>query len=362
MGATDVSVGRRTAKSRMLHSSEVRVHARDVGQGHDLGDGRPHGSKSDVVFDFSDKRMEGDEGLRTVECLRGRLLAERAASKAANDESEQISKKVIELEKQLKMEIKSRNKAEKRLKFLMKKLDSLNISYVSADESSSLSEKSDISSSKSQPQIELQKTQFSNISKCVMNTVMSGERHNCPSHEDNLGALDEAISGNSTEIQSSQKDGDEYDLQKEDNNGPKSFVTHNINDDEEQDQGTYHNVDNSMALITVEEKSSSTPMNGEDNDDTYDNSMALVVVDSMVKKENKEVLLSNGNVKDVLDGSWSARLVSATFVFCRLRLPLWFAGGTIIRAAGKPGWPEDKSSGRKIGPATTSPPSFSEAD
>lgn len=46
------------------------------------------------VFDFSDKMMEGDEGLRTVECLRGRLLAERAASKVANDESEQIGKKV----------------------------------------------------------------------------------------------------------------------------------------------------------------------------------------------------------------------------------------------------------------------------
>ncbi|KAI3793663.1 hypothetical protein L1987_36283 [Smallanthus sonchifolius] len=247
---------------------------------------------------WSDKRMEGDEGLRTVECLRGRLLAERAASKAANDESEQISKKVIELEKQLKMEIKSRNKAEKRLKFLMKKLDSLNISY----ESSSVSEKSEISSvssSKSQPQIELlQKTQFSNISKFVMNTDMSGERHNCPSHKDNLGSLDEAVSGNSTEhvIQSSQKDS-----QKEDNNGPRSFVTHNINDDEEQDQDTYHNVDNSM------EQSSSTPMNDEDNDDTYDNSMALVVVESMVKEEKKEVLLSNGNVKDVLDALRYAR-------------------------------------------------------
>ncbi|KAM0023017.1 hypothetical protein Hdeb2414_s0023g00634961 [Helianthus debilis subsp. tardiflorus] len=76
---------------------------------------------------WRDKIMEGAEGLRTVECLRGRLLAERAASKAANDESEQITKKLIELEKQLKMEIRSRNKAEKRLRFLMKKLDSLNI-------------------------------------------------------------------------------------------------------------------------------------------------------------------------------------------------------------------------------------------
>ena len=44
---------------------------------------------------FSEKTMEEDEGLRTVECLRGRLLAERASSKAANDESDQIALKVL---------------------------------------------------------------------------------------------------------------------------------------------------------------------------------------------------------------------------------------------------------------------------
>lgn len=106
---------------------------------------------------------------------------------------------VIELEKQLKIEIKSRYKAEKRLKFLIKKLQSLNISYVSADDdefSSSFSEKSEfssVSSSKSQH--------------------LTGERHNCPSHEGNLGCLDEVISGNSIEnvIQSSEKDDDEHD-------------------------------------------------------------------------------------------------------------------------------------------------------
>lgn len=47
------------------------------------------------LYNFSDKNMDGDEGLRTLECLRGRLLAERATSKAANDESEQISQKVF---------------------------------------------------------------------------------------------------------------------------------------------------------------------------------------------------------------------------------------------------------------------------
>ncbi|KAM0003732.1 hypothetical protein Hdeb2414_s0272g00853501 [Helianthus debilis subsp. tardiflorus] len=170
---------------------------------------------------WSEKRLDKDEGLRTVECLRGRLLAERAASKAANDKSEQIGKKVTELEKQLKMEIKSRNKAEKRLKFLMKKLESLNISYVSGDECSSISERSEISSvssSKSQHQMELQKTQISNISKSITGTHISGKRHNCPSDEGDSKSLDEGISGNSNDNES-KKDGDEDFLKKEDDNG-----------------------------------------------------------------------------------------------------------------------------------------------
>ncbi|XP_076889247.1 uncharacterized protein LOC143539950 [Bidens hawaiensis] len=229
--------------------------------------------------------MEGDKGLSTVECLRGRLLAERAASKAANHESEQLSTKVVELEKLLILEIKSRNKAEKRLKFLMKKLESLNISYVSVDESLSISEESEISS------VSSSKSQVSNISKCVKNTDMSGERHKCPSYEDNLGFLDDDISENSIKnvIQSSPK---------EDSIGSKSFVTHNNNDNEEHYQDACHN----------EDKSILAPRNDEGDNDVYDNSLALVTVDYiMVKEEKKDVSVSNGNVKDVLDALRYAR-------------------------------------------------------
>ncbi|KAL4576546.1 hypothetical protein LXL04_012642 [Taraxacum kok-saghyz] len=256
-----------------------------------------------------DKNMEGEEGLRTVECLRGRLLAERAASKAANDESDQISKKVTELEKQLQMEIKSRNKAEKRLKFLMKKLSSLNISYVSTDESSSFSEKSEISSvsssSRSQDQMELHKTQFNNLSEFVTD---AGERRNYPPCEDNLGSLDEAISGNSNSnvMQSNQKDGDENALKKDENKGSKCPVTKNI-DNEEHDQDTYCNVDESMALVIVEEKTILTTEHVEDRDASFDNSMALVIVDSMITEEKQDIPISNGNVKDVLDALRYAR-------------------------------------------------------
>lgn len=38
--------------------------------------------------------MEGDDGLRTVECLRGRLLAERQASRTAKEDAELMGNKV----------------------------------------------------------------------------------------------------------------------------------------------------------------------------------------------------------------------------------------------------------------------------
>lgn len=96
--------------------------------------------------------MEREDGLKTLECLRGRLLAERGASRVANEEAMQMGNKLIELENQLRKEVKSRNRAEKRLKSLIKKLDSMNMSYVfvvsdeSSSEQSSSMEKSEFSS------------------------------------------------------------------------------------------------------------------------------------------------------------------------------------------------------------------------
>ncbi|XP_019705946.1 uncharacterized protein [Elaeis guineensis] len=86
---------------------------------------------------------EEDDGLRTVDCLRGRLLAERVASKVAKAEVDLMAKKLAELEKQLDVEIKSRNRAEKRLEFALKKLESLKLrdvpSQLSLSESSASS-------------------------------------------------------------------------------------------------------------------------------------------------------------------------------------------------------------------------------
>ncbi|MFS7957115.1 hypothetical protein Hanom_Chr07g00662641 [Helianthus anomalus] len=83
------------------------------------------------------------------------------------------------------------------------------------------------------------------------------------------------------------------------------YSTKNKSDNEEQnDEDKYHNVDNSMALVLVENKEAMTPSKDED---IYDTSMALVVVDSKVKEEKQDVSISNGNVKDALDALRHAR-------------------------------------------------------
>ncbi|XP_008792607.2 uncharacterized protein LOC103709157 [Phoenix dactylifera] len=69
----------------------------------------------------------GDDGFRTVERLRGRLQAERVASKAAKEQADSMAKRLEELERKLAEEMKCRNRAEKRLENALKKLESLKI-------------------------------------------------------------------------------------------------------------------------------------------------------------------------------------------------------------------------------------------
>uniref|UniRef100_A0ACD5YNB3 Uncharacterized protein n=1 Tax=Avena sativa TaxID=4498 RepID=A0ACD5YNB3_AVESA len=67
----------------------------------------------------------GGGGMRTVECLRGRLQAERVASKAAKEEADRLATRLDELEKKLADEVKTRNKAERRLRRAIKRMESL---------------------------------------------------------------------------------------------------------------------------------------------------------------------------------------------------------------------------------------------
>ncbi|MCL7045648.1 hypothetical protein MKW94_005835 [Papaver nudicaule] len=75
---------------------------------------------------WREKEMEGENNLRTLECLRGRLLAERVASKSAKDDADFMENKLMELEKQLSIETELRNRAQKKLKLLLKKMKSMN--------------------------------------------------------------------------------------------------------------------------------------------------------------------------------------------------------------------------------------------
>ncbi|XXG74795.1 hypothetical protein AAC387_Pa07g3421 [Persea americana] len=92
--------------------------------------------------DLSEKMVtvEGDDDSWTVDCLRRRLVAERVSSRVAKEDAELMGRKLIELESQLKLEIKARNRAEKMLKFATKKLESLNISAALGQSSSPASE------------------------------------------------------------------------------------------------------------------------------------------------------------------------------------------------------------------------------
>lgn len=85
---------------------------------------------------------------------------------------------LIELENKLRAEMKSRNKAEKRMNLLMKKLGSLNISFAS-DESEQSFEKSEVSSVSStassytkQQEDKKSNTQIANSRKCDIGELM----------------------------------------------------------------------------------------------------------------------------------------------------------------------------------------------
>ncbi|MED6182897.1 hypothetical protein PIB30_033023 [Stylosanthes scabra] len=66
------------------------------------------------------------DGLNTVvESLRGRLLAERHASRLARDKAQSLQNRFLELENKLIQEIKLRDKAQRKLEFFKEKLQSL---------------------------------------------------------------------------------------------------------------------------------------------------------------------------------------------------------------------------------------------
>ncbi|KAJ4704799.1 suppressor protein SRP40-like isoform X1 [Melia azedarach] len=248
---------------------------------------------------WSEKKVEAKDDLRTVECLRGRLLAERQASRLANEEAELIGKKLIELENKLKEETKQRNKAEKKLKFLKKKLESLKISIPSEESeqssssdicahscksSASASGIKDTEESESKSQITTPEIPENLENNALSETISSNQSHETSSIPENSSLLDSA--------NSSTKDiPDEIPIQ---SSSPSS-------DDPKTDN---HSRGSKKAEMEADQNES-------DKENQVDNTLAIVPVNSPnpnERSQNTEVKkISNGNVREALEALRLAR-------------------------------------------------------
>ncbi|XAR50974.1 hypothetical protein NMG60_11005453 [Bertholletia excelsa] len=206
----------------------------------------------------------GEDSLRRVQCLRGRLLAERALSRTAKEDADQMEKKLEELEKQLGIEMKSRNRAEKRLKLLQKKLESLKVQNSPDDSSehSSMTEKREASSSVSSTASWRVKTHISSPKKFqieesaadlqvgdnALHTSASNRSH-WSSVEESRGSSDRATSEEPNELQSSLKF---RDLKADDQIQKDSSLRYAVKKKEEDpDDCVEVGVDNSIALVLL---------------------------------------------------------------------------------------------------------------
>ncbi|KAL6987499.1 hypothetical protein U1Q18_013244 [Sarracenia purpurea var. burkii] len=253
--------------------------------------------------------MEGDDGLRKVECLRGRLLAERLASRVAKADAEQIGNKLTELENQLRAEIKSRNRAEKRLKFVLKKLESMNISCVSEDSEHSRSlEKTDVSpvsstgsSGTKKPEDGAAEALTTKFAKCDMieeslqktkRPMISRdlEEDNVSSNQSHYSPKEESSSSSSPENAGSED--------------PRQI------EESSRSHGNSNTDDFSIcpSLKSCVEKEDSYEGNSDQIlDDCVDDSLALVPVDFPKESQRADPIIVNASVEEVLDALRRAR-------------------------------------------------------
>ncbi|KAL3646695.1 hypothetical protein CASFOL_009239 [Castilleja foliolosa] len=275
------------------------------------------------------KKMEGENSVKTVDCLRGRLLAERLASRNAKEETKQLENKLMELENMLKQEAESRNRAEKRLKLLFKKLKSKNISHVSdGSEYSGLEGKSDISSLSSTNSLGTQES-AQNIGKSEQGS------ENNPNQNNNLQKVLLSLSDdNSSTIEVSSSYGSDFkgceigqienqslpDLSDhfEDKNMAQNFIVENFlfseGDDKKSENSDHLGFDQNCQDSKMDEQSeicyhrfrfsTEDGFNKEEGDDDMnriDNSMALVAIDTPHKNRTIDPEVLDSAVKQVLE-------------------------------------------------------------
>ncbi|KAG6772504.1 hypothetical protein POTOM_023916 [Populus tomentosa] len=250
------------------------------------------------------KKMEGRDSWRTLECLRGRLLAERQASKIAKEEAELMGNKLIELENKIREETKLRKKAEMKHKLLMKKLESLKISpALEGSEKSSSSDTSGFSTTsftstsghrdreefESKPQSIIQalsqdmkdngsETTTSNQKACIV----------LDSIEDSTGTQD-------TQNSNSEHNLKDYSLDK------SSHESMACSQDSKADDQSSSSIEASVVEMETNAGTES------DNEDYVDNSLALVPMSLPASTKKKELKIVNRSVIEVLDALRHAR-------------------------------------------------------
>ncbi|RDX81833.1 hypothetical protein CR513_37448, partial [Mucuna pruriens] len=219
------------------------------------------------------KKVEADEGLNlnTVGCLRGRLLAERQASRVAKMEEKSMGNKLVELENLLKEEIKLRDKAERRLKFLRKKLESFNMPSKSGQlEHSDSSEKCENSCGSST---------ISSLSKHSEASEIKRDAKILALPENVLHSDDASEASTLVQTHNSPSSTKDCDSQITDNFSTNSdlgysspqFLSDNLNP-------SYGNLKNDESRLSSLSSRSSVTENESDYADFCDNSLALVPV------------------------------------------------------------------------------------
>ncbi|KAJ6864851.1 hypothetical protein NC651_035426 [Populus alba x Populus x berolinensis] len=239
------------------------------------------------------KKMEGEDSLRTLECLRGRLLAERQASKIAKEEAELMGSKLIELEDKLREEIKLRKKAEKKHKFLMKKLESLKIWPASeGTEKSSSSEISGFSSASSTSTAGHKDPEESESKPRV---IIATDSHDMKDYGS------ETTTSNQNTCTVSDSIGETQDSNADNSLDKSRHETVACSQDSKIDDRSSASI---KASVVEMEKNAG---NESDNEDYVNNSLALVPLSLPASTKKSELKVVNRSVLEVLDALRHAR-------------------------------------------------------
>ncbi|KAL1330207.1 hypothetical protein HN51_047355 [Arachis hypogaea] len=214
------------------------------------------------------KKKEGSvEGLNlnTVECLRGRLLAERQASRVAKEQAESMDEKLIELETMIREEIKLRERAQRKLRFLTKKLETLNISSISMQ-----SHHSDYSCENSCGSSSSSVTSISKHSSEV-NDETKHHHHHHEKNEDLPENNNEVVHSNNNVTEEASAPIQIYPSTTKDSDSEISFYNSNSSSEDLKN-------DERSRISSISSKSSVTEKEDDEKGYFIDNSMALVPV------------------------------------------------------------------------------------